>query len=197
MPRPFKALTVGVAAGIAVWLAVTVRDAESAAVAADPAWQPAVIPDAVPSEALPDALARSGGTRVARILGPARDFANNCQGCHGHDGYSVTEIPQLLNRVGYFARTREGRAYLIEVPNVAQSQLDDKRLAELMNWLLATYSRAQLPPDFIPYTAEEVGRLRRARIEPATARAAVIDMLVAQGEIADTSVLALPVFRNY
>jgi len=53
-----------------------------------------------------------------------------------------------------------GRAYLIRVPGVATSRLPDEELSELMNWLLAVYSAAQMPSSWEPFTAAEVGRLR-------------------------------------
>jgi hypothetical protein len=55
-----------------------------------------------------------------------------------------------------------GREYLVQVPGAAQSELTDERLAEVLNWILRSFSAAELPPDFIPYTAPEVARLRRS-----------------------------------
>ncbi|WP_051247688.1 c-type cytochrome [Inquilinus limosus] len=166
----------------------------AAALAGDP---PPITPDAVAARTVPDVQLRDSRLRLARILGPAQDFANNCQGCHGPAGVSVDEIPALAGRVGYFARIPEGRAYLIEVPNVAQSQLDSARIAALMTWVLRTFGAAQLPADFEPYTAEEVERLRRARINPFVERQRIIAMLVERGELDDGARLALKPFRNY
>jgi len=89
------------------------------------------------------------------------DYARECQGCHRADG--VTEesvVPPLRNFVGYFTHTSDGRAYLIRVPGVAQAALDDARLANLVNWMLQTYSPDELVGDFVPYSAVEVGALR-------------------------------------
>jgi hypothetical protein len=113
---------------------------------------------------VPDVHVRRNNTVVHRIEGAAEDYARNCQGCHGHFGFSVDEIPILKDRVGFFAHTQEGRAYLVQVPNVAQVHLSDERLARLLNWVLGTYSAAQLPAGFEPYTAQEVGRLRRHKL---------------------------------
>jgi hypothetical protein len=155
------------------------------------------IPNVVGSETVPDLLIRENRTPVTRILGPARDFANNCQGCHGHTGASVDEVPTLRSRVGFFARLPEGRAYLIKVPNVALAALDDARLAALMTWLLRTFSSDELPPDFANYTAEEVGQLRQARIDPAAERRSVVEALVRRGILPGEEALALAPFRNY
>lgn len=158
---------------------------------------PPITPDAMPASAVPDVQLRDSPLRLARILGPAQDFASNCQGCHGAGGISVDEIPALAGRVGYFARIPEGRGYLIEVPNVAQSQLDSTRIAALMSWMLRTFSPAQLPADFQPYAAEEVERLRRARINPLVERQKIIALLVERGQLDDETRLALRPFRNY
>ena len=87
----------------------------------------------------------------------------NCQGCHGHDGAGnhIGEVPRMRNFVGNFLRIPGGREYLVRVPGSANAALTDAELAELLNWLLPTLSAAQLPPDFVPYSAQEVARLRR------------------------------------
>jgi hypothetical protein len=48
------------------------------------------------------------------------------------------------------------------VPGVAQSALDDAELAEVLNWLLAHFDAEHVPAGFKPYTAEEVGKLRKS-----------------------------------
>ena len=70
-------------------------------------------------------------------------------------------VPRLRGSVGKFLRVKGGREYLIRVPGVATTPLDDAALAELMNWLLQEFSAAELPADFAPYTAAEVASLRR------------------------------------
>lgn len=142
--------------------------------------------------AVPDAVARRSGLRLVPMAHAARTYAENCQGCHGEAGVSVTEIPPLAGRVGYFARTPLGREYLVQVPNVALNPSSDADIAELMNWLLATYSRAQMPADFVPYTAGEVATLRRVRIDPAAARRRVVEDLSASGLLPDPDALAVP-----
>jgi mono/diheme cytochrome c family protein len=104
-------------------------------------------------------------------------FAKNCQGCHGSMGSKGQEIPTLANRIGYFARAPEGRAFLVQVPNVALSAIDDTDLAAMLNWMLTSYSAGQLPDDFKPYTADEVETLRKVRISPAGRRTEVVKLL--------------------
>jgi len=131
-----------------------------------------------------DAVAREAGTTVIPILDSVQDYSRNCQGCHGHTGISVAEVPDLKDRVGYFAHTPDGRRFLVQVPGVALSMLDDRRLAELLNWILRTYSPAQLPADFRPYSEQEVGQWRRSPLKKVLpARDEVIRGLVEAGVI--------------
>ena len=145
-----------------------------------------------PTSNVPDAVTRQSGLNVAPMPRAARTYATNCQGCHGHLGRSVTEIPALAGRVGYFARSPAGRRYLVQVPNVALNPSSDADIAELLNWILDTYSRAQLPPDFQPYTAAEVAALRTERIDVAARRQGIVEELVAAGQIPSADVLAIP-----
>ena len=146
----------------------------------------------VPATNVPDAVTRKTGLRVEPMTRPARIYAENCEGCHGWAGVSVTEIPTLKGRIGYFARIPEGRRYLMQVPNVALNPSSDEDIAAMMNWLLATFSREQLPADFVPYTAQEVAGLRKARIDVAADRRRVIAALVAAHELPSPDVLSIP-----
>jgi hypothetical protein len=64
--------------------------------------------------------------------------------------------------VGTFLTTPGGREYLVRVPGVSGAPLNDADLAAVLNWMLNQYDEANLPPDFQPYAAEEVARLREA-----------------------------------
>jgi len=93
---------------------------------------------------------------------PAVDYELHCQGCHLQDGSATPgRVPALAASLARFARVPEGRAYLVRVPGVAESPLDDASLAALLNWVLLRFDPAGVPADFSPYRAEEVGRLRR------------------------------------
>jgi mono/diheme cytochrome c family protein len=147
---------------------------------------------AAPGSNVPDVETRRSGLQLMPMPRTAQLYATNCQGCHGEFGSSAAEIPTLAGRVGYFTRSQEGRRYLVQVPNVALNANSDADIAAVLNWLLATYSRAQLPADFKPYTAGEVGELRQARIDVVASRRRVIDALVATGQIPSADTLALP-----
>ena len=146
---------------------------------------------------VPDVVTRQSGLRVAPMPRAAQTYAANCQGCHGDLGSSAKEIPTLVGRVGYFVRSPEGRRYLVQVPNVALNPRSDADIAAVLNWVLMTYSRAQLPAQFIPYTAQEVGELRKARIDVLAERQRVVRDLLAARLIPSADVLALPQITPY
>ena len=94
--------------------------------------------------------------------GPALDYAVTCQGCHRADGTGTPgTVPALAGSVGKFLRVPGGREFLVRVPGVAQAPLDDVALAAVLNWMLERFGRDGVPEGFVPYAAEEVGRLRR------------------------------------
>jgi hypothetical protein len=98
---------------------------------------------------------------AADAYSPSVDYALNCQGCHRADGSGTPgSIPPLVDSVSRFLLVPGGREYLAQVPGVAQAPLDDAALAAVMNWLLRRFDAAHLPPDFTPYAADEIGRLR-------------------------------------
>ncbi|HIE1843230.1 c-type cytochrome [Pseudomonas aeruginosa] len=136
----------------------------------------------------------NGAQPVSRQM---ENFARNCQGCHGSTGVSVKEVPPLANRIGYFTRAEEGRAYLVQVPNVALSVLNDKDLAEMLNWMLIRFGSDQLPADFKPYTADEVGQLRKVRITPTVRRAEVVKLLEDRQLVPSKDTLSLPLPGTY
>ena len=74
-------------------------------------------------------------------------------------------MPRLAGFVGWYTHLPGGREYLMRVPGVARSQLDDARLAAVLNWMLANLSAEQMAPGFPAFTAEEVGRARRLPLQ--------------------------------
>ena len=91
------------------------------------------------------------------------DYMLNCQGCHLPDGsgFPARQVPDLRNQMGRFLSVPGGREFLVQVPGSAQTALNDADLARLLNWMLLRFSAAQLPANFQPYTAAEVGALRK------------------------------------
>jgi hypothetical protein len=104
------------------------------------------------------------GDAPAGVTNPQRAWQNwtlNCQGCHRPDGTgSAGTAPSLAGTVSKFLTVPGGREYLGRVPGVATSALPSADLAELMNWMFWRFDKEHLPADFVPFTAEEIGRLR-------------------------------------
>jgi mono/diheme cytochrome c family protein len=93
---------------------------------------------------------------------PHLDFMLHCQGCHQADGAGLEgAVPPLKDSVARLVTVPGGREYLSSVPGVAQSQLDDVAIAALLNWMVAYFDADHLPANFRPFTAEEVGPLRK------------------------------------
>jgi len=90
------------------------------------------------------------------------DYVEHCSGCHGMQGNSApAQIPVLRDRVGYFLCTKEGRDYLIRLPNVAYSAIsDNQELADMMNFVVFGLGGNSAPKGAKPFTAAEVARLR-------------------------------------
>ena len=75
-----------------------------------------------------------------------------------------------------FLSVAQGREYLTRVPGVATSPLSDQELSELLNWMLWRFDREDMPSDFVPFTAAEVGdfRKRPLRLEASQMRSELL-----------------------
>jgi len=103
----------------------------------------------------------AAGTGIAHGGSAAFDYTLHCQGCHLESGAGTPgSVPALAGSVGRFVRVPGGRDYLVRVPGVAQAPLADGELAEVLNWVLRRFGPPDLPADFVPFTAAEVGRNR-------------------------------------
>lgn len=96
-------------------------------------------------------------------LTPAQSsYMEGCGGCHGLQGSSARDdIPELRDAVGWFLCTPSGREYIVRLPNVAFANADDQMLADLMNFVVFGLGGDSVPAGAVPYSAEEVGTLRR------------------------------------
>jgi len=129
------------------------------------------------------AMATQGAPALPMLTTPESDYVEYCSGCHGMQGNSApAEIPVLRDRVGYFMCTKEGRDYLIRLPNVAYSAItDNQELADMMNFVVFGLGGSSAPKGTRPFTAAEVGRLRAQALGTQSliaARAAVVGKLI-------------------
>jgi len=86
-----------------------------------------------------------------------------CGGCHGVGGNGVAHrVPALNVTIARFLRADGGRELLLRFPGVANSQLSDAALAEVMNLCVARFGGADRPQGLRPYTAEEVHAARQS-----------------------------------
>lgn len=114
---------------------------------------------------------------------PRTQYLLRCSGCHGPDGAGSpsAHVPDM-RQLGAFLALEGGRDYLVKVPGVTGSGLDDAQVAAVTNWLLRELAGASMPPDFVPYTAEEIARTRRDPLQDvARVRAALVDSARRQG----------------
>jgi len=97
-----------------------------------------------------------------------RDYVLNCAGCHRLDGRGAEQagVPDFRERVGVFTRLPQGREYLFRVPGAAQALLSDERLAQVLNWIIATYDSQEVrQPGYVPFSGEEVAVARAQRYD--------------------------------
>lgn len=104
----------------------------------------------------------------------------NCWGCHRAHGEGIPGTAPSLRGAADFMRVPGGRDYLIEVPGVAQSALDDADVAAVMNWIIESFSADRIFPGFRPYTRDEVAKTRTTHLMDINgARAKLISEMVA------------------
>ncbi|QDH25992.1 hypothetical protein D5366_10155 [Neokomagataea tanensis] len=71
-------------------------------------------------------------------------------------------IPSLRDHVDVFLCSKEGRAYLGQVPGVSMSLIrSDQELADVLNFMVFQFGGESLQPNTKPYTAAEVHALRQ------------------------------------
>lgn len=129
------------------------------------------------------ALSIAAGAQSAPVshLTPRTNFALHCQGCHLPDGSGFAErVPDMRGELSAMVRLPEGRRYLVQVPGTANSTLDNRATAELLNWLIPEMGPKPVA-GFKPYTEAEVAALRAVKIDDIAAmRARVVARLPVQ-----------------
>jgi mono/diheme cytochrome c family protein len=114
---------------------------------------------------------------------PAELYTLNCWGCHKPRAEGIPgTVPRLADSMADFLQVPGGREYLVEVPGVAASALSDAEVAQVLNWLLFTFNKAEMTSDFVPYTAAEVAKYRPHQLVRITeTRDALVKRLKAKG----------------
>jgi hypothetical protein len=96
-------------------------------------------------------------------------------------GAPASYVPDL-RRLGQWLRVDGGREFVIKVPGVMGSGLDDRQVAEVTNWVLSTLARDSVPAGHQPFVPAEVTRARRQPLaDVATERARLVQQARMQG----------------
>ena len=88
---------------------------------------------------------------------PAELYLHHCQGCHLADGSGVPGAVPPLSDLGKIIASPGGRVYMLQVPGVATSSLSDAETAQVLNYILSTFTTART----VPFTTEEVQMYRK------------------------------------
>jgi len=115
---------------------------------------------------------------------PATEYLIRCSGCHRADGAGSKRggVPDFRGLVGSFGRSEAGRVYLMHVPGVAASGMDDAGIAAVMNHIFARWADAPVDDPVPPFDADEVARLRALSVpDVVKTRRRVARQLAAQG----------------
>jgi len=106
---------------------------------------------------------------------PHADYLLYCRGCHLANGEGVPPEVPTLHELGKLMASAEGREYIIRVPGVSQTAMNDEQLAAVLNWVLAEFNADALSADHEPYDAREIGEARGKVLEdPLKVRAAIL-----------------------
>jgi hypothetical protein len=116
------------------------------------------------------------GAATTANADPKTDFLLYCRGCHLANGSGVQpDVPTLHDELGRLLSIPGGREYIVRVPGVSQTAMNNDRLAAVLNWILAEFNADTVPEGFEPYTAEEVGTARsKVLIDPIKYRASLL-----------------------
>lgn len=116
----------------------------------------------------------------ARENSPEQNYILRCSGCHDMDGSGLERggIPPLPGYLGAFVSDPAGRSYLMHVPGVIASGLNDSQLAILMNYLNQKWGNPQAKP----FSEAEVRQLRAEPIDDVVKyRREIVRRFVAEG----------------
>ena len=112
---------------------------------------------------------------------PQNLYTLNCWGCHRANGEGIEGTAPPLRNAADYLKVPGGRDYLIRVPGVSQSLLNDADTAMVMNWIIGNFSPGRVPADFRPFTADEIHQARAEAhlYDIAETRARLLNKMVA------------------
>lgn len=92
---------------------------------------------------------------------PKTDYLLYCRGCHLANGAGVSPVvPPLIDEVGRLLAINGGREYIVRVPGVSQTDMNDEKLAAVLNWVVTEFNSSTTPDEFESYTAEYIASVR-------------------------------------
>ncbi|WP_165857133.1 c-type cytochrome [Marinobacter sp. JSM 1782161] len=111
------------------------------------------------------ALAGEAGTGGAWT--PKQNYTLRCIGCHGPHGAGSERgrIPDFRDSVASFSYLPRGREYLLHVPGVVGSSLNDQQIADVLNYVMKEWGGESLGRGFTPFTDAEVHYLRQTDVQ--------------------------------
>ncbi|MBO3274682.1 cytochrome c family protein [Pseudomonas schmalbachii] len=123
----------------------------------------------------------------------AVNYQLQCAGCHLGDGEgsAANDTPRMKGFVGNFLKVDGGRQFLVRVPGMSQSALNDAQLADLINWIMREDGMAgkSMPANYQPYTEQEVAAIRKdAMLNLPQTRAGLIAQMRAKGIAIDDGI---------
>jgi mono/diheme cytochrome c family protein len=119
-------------------------------------------------------IARAGGAEI---------FASRCAICHQPHGQGIPGMyPPLADSIGAYVKVPQGRAYFVHVVSFGMTgpiavhgqsynglmqpwpSLSDDEIAQVLNFVMATFNAKLLPKHFPPFTADEVKKDRASNL---------------------------------
>ena len=108
-------------------------------------------------------------------------YVLHCAGCHGLDGSGApqAQVPDMRS-LAVFLKLDGGREFLLKIPGVMGSGLDDQSVANVSNWVFANLVENK-PEKFQEFTAAEVAKARQSPLnDVALARTKLQQLAAAQ-----------------
>lgn len=89
------------------------------------------------------------------------NYLLHCRGCHTPTGVAVPSVNMpSLRKLGPLLGTAEGRKYILQIPGVAHTPLNNEEVAEVLNWIVINFNPDASKRRFTLFTAAEVAVAR-------------------------------------